>query len=375
LLFQTSFFRKEVFSILSLVSISVAFDLNNGKSVLKQLIFVNNYFRILIFTAAWVCFVGLWNQSFSQTLKQDVSADSLKAGDILNFSITLKKDRTYDRIIFPDSAGFTENFELRNRRRYRVSDFVDSLSYKLQFWATENDTFPALPVQLIAGGDTTTMYTEAVIIPFQSTLQSEDEDLRPLKPIFAFAAAWWPYLLGLLILLIAAGIGYYVYKKYKEQPEPEPAPEFKPQPFLNPLKELENNLRQTQNISPETEQQFNHFYIKLGDAIRRYFEQMYRIPALESTSREIIRELDRRAIDERMVEQTRIVLREADMVKFAKFTPSRGQAQKAYDKAQDFLSIAKTLHQSRIQQMRRQHMARVQGERKKFEDKHSEVQS
>jgi len=85
--------------------------------------------------------------------------------------------------------------------------------------------------------------------------------------------------------------------------------------------------------------------------------------------------LDRRAIDERMVEQTRIVLREADMVKFAKFTPSRGQAQKAYDKTQDFLSIAKTLHQSRIQQMRRQHMARVQGERKKFEDKHSEVQS
>ncbi|MBN2731614.1 MAG: hypothetical protein JXR26_04200 [Balneolaceae bacterium] len=330
--------------------------------------------RFLLFVFAIIFFVfGTSSKGTSQTVEEFATTDSLKAGDLFNYSITLKKDQTYDRIIFPDSTGFNDTFELRNRQRFSISDFKDSLSYQLQFWGVASDTIPSMPVQLVSGTDTTLIYTQPVPISFKSVLQSEDEEFRPLKPIFDFAAAWWPWILGLLILIALAGAFYWFYFKQKEKPESEPAPEFKPEPFLNPLKELENNLRQLKNVTLDTEERFKEFYINLGDAIRLYFEQLYHIPALESTSREIIYELNRRAIDDRLIEQTRIVLREADMVKFAKFTPTEKQARKTYKKAEKFLSIAQTLHGSRIQQMRRQHLTRIEEQRKEFEEQNSEV--
>lgn len=320
-------------------------------------------FFLLLFTGS---------PGFSQTLEQHVSADSVEVGDLLDFSITLKKDQNYNRIIYPDSAAFGEAFELRNRQQFRVTDFKDSLRYRLQFWATDTATIPALPVRLITDNDTTTMYTTPVTIGFASVLQSEDEELRPLKPIFDFAAAWWPYIIGLLLIILLSAVGYWLYKKYQTEAEEEPAPSFTPQPFLNPLKELENNLRQLKNISLSERKHFEQFYISLGDAIRLYFEQMYDIPALESSSREIIYELNRRAIDDRLVEQTRIVLQEADMVKFANFTPAEAQARQAFKKGEDFLAVAKELHGQRIQQMKRRHLDKVEQARKEFHEQQNQ---
>src|SRR5699024_3547637 len=137
--------------------------------------------------------------------------------------------------------------------------------------------------------------------------------------------------------------------------------------FLNPLRELENDLRQLEEVTLKSPKQFEDYYISLGDAIRRYFERMYDIPALESTSREIIRALQSQAIDQRLIKQTRVVLGEADMVKFARFTPTEEQAKKAYKKRSDFLSVARDLHSARIQQLQRQHVAQIEKSRKAFE--------
>src|SRR5699024_4736138 len=204
---------------------------------------------------------------------------------------------------------FKEDFELRSHKRFQPTDFKDSLRYQLQFWGVSNTQIPALPVMLVAGTDTTVVYTEAIPIYFQSVIEKEDAELHPLKPIFDFAAAWWPYLLGLLLLLAVIGIIYYYFNKEQEEAPPaEPQPSFQPQPFLTPLRELENDLRQLEEVTLKSPKQFEDYYISLGDAIRRYFERMYDIPALESTSREIIRALQSQAIDQRLIKQTRVVL-------------------------------------------------------------------
>lgn len=306
-------------------------------------------------------------KSYSQTLTQHIFSDTLNVGDVFNFSIVLKKDRSYDDVIYPDSSLLPEGIELTGRKIYRVAGFEDSLLYKFQFWDNSDITLPALPVKLVADGDTTVMYTQPVTLHFQTVLRSDDANLRPLKPLFAFAAVWWPYLAGFLALLILIAIGYYIYQKYL-QDEPEEKPEFKAEPFLDPLKELRENLNEVKEIHPDTEETFEQFYIELGDAVRLYFERLYQIPAMESTSREIIYALERKMEDERLVNQTRFVLRDADMVKFAKFTPSKEHANKTYQKAVDFLSIASEVHRARIQKMRRQHSARIEKARQEFEE-------
>ena len=311
----------------------------------------------------------------AQEVVDYVTIDSLRVGDIFTFSLTLTKDRDYGKIIYPDSSHFGPSLEMRSRQHYRVTDFRDSLVYQLQFFDTEDAAIPRLPVHLVNAGDTTTVYTTRTPIHFKTVLQSENPEFRPLKPIFDFARAWWPYLLLLLLLGL---LGWYLYRYYLQQqakPEPEPESSFQPTPFSNPLQSLASALKQLRSYSFDTQEDFEMFYIKLGDSIRAYFEELYRIPALESTSREILHDLRRRAADEKLIEKTNEVLREADMVKFARFTPSEEEARRALDKAEDFLDRAREVDSTRIEQKRRRHMIEMQKERAAFVKKQKQEEA
>lgn len=323
-------------------------------------------FYVLLFV-----FIALSGSLSAQQVTEYAKLDSLKVGDTFTYSITLEKDRAYNSVLYPDSSAFGSPFEIRSRQHFKITDFKDSLVYRIQYFGTEDSRIPRLPVRLIADSDTNTVFTRPVPVHFKSVLQSEDEEFRPLKPIFDFAAAIWPYLLALLLL---AAIGWYVYKRYKEgleQDEPEPKPEFEPVPFSNPMETLANTLTQLKSFNFDSKEDFKHFYIQLGDAIRTYFEDLYRIPALESTSREIIYQLERRRVDQRLIDQTKKVLNEADMVKFAKFTPTEKQARAALSAGEDFMSVAREVDSTRLERMRRRHREQVEQKRRKFEARHA----
>ncbi|MFH5885448.1 hypothetical protein ACG2F4_14140 [Halalkalibaculum sp. DA3122] len=304
----------------------------------------------------------------AQDVTEYVTVDSLRVGDTFTYNITLRKNREYDSILFPDSTHFGEMFEIRSRQHYRETNFKDSLVYRVQYFGTADTRIPALPIRLISGTDTTTVRTNPVPVYFSSVLQSENEEFRPLKPIFDFARAWWAYILGAILLALLSWYLYRLYQQKSAEPEVEPRADFSPAPFMDPLVQLENSLKQLRSFSFEEEEDVKQFYINLGDAIRTYFETLYHIPALESTSREIILELEKRMVDERMITQTRKVLRQADMVKFAKFKPSEEQTRISLSIAQDFVEVARKNDGPRIEQMRRQHQSEIEEQRRKYEE-------
>lgn len=306
--------------------------------------------------------------SVAQEVEEFFGSDSLRVGDKVTFSFTLELDQDYDNVVLPDSSHFGSDFEIIDRERHRLSASRDSVVYELQFFGTEDSEIPRLPIHLVESNDTTSTYTTAIPVYFKTVLASEDEEFRPLKPIFDFAAALWPYLLALLLI---AAAGWYLYKKYYlQEPEPEPQdrPEFTAPPFEDPLRSLSHRLENLKNYTFRTEKDFDRFYVSLGDAIRTYFEHLYKIPALESTSREIIYELDRRAVDPDLIAATKNVLREADMVKFAKFTPTEEQAALALEKGEQFLKRARRIDGPKVEQMHREHTLKVEEQRKAFEE-------
>jgi len=310
----------------------------------------------------------------AQSLKEYTTVDSLLVGDTFDYSITLDRDQNYDEIAFPDSNDFGPDFEIRSRKQYKVSSYKDSVYYKLQFFGTADTTIPALPVYLIQQQDTTTLYTNPVPVNFKSVLAKNDQKLRPLKPIFEFAAAWWPYILGLIILIVA---GYYLYQYYlkkQEQEKPEEPKTFEPIPFVNPIQELQKAIKELDQMEFSTQEDFKKFYIDLGDAIRQYYETLYNVPALESTSRELLDMLRAGAIDKDLVADTRAVLQEADMVKFAKFTPTTDQADRALKKAYNFLERARNVDGARVEHLRRKHMNKMEAERQRFNEEQEKAE-
>jgi hypothetical protein len=307
----------------------------------------------------------------AQNIDEYVTVDSLQVGDTFNYSITLNRDQQYDEITFPDSSNFGSIFEIRSRKQFKVNSFTDSVSYELQFFGSADTTLPQLPVHLVQSQDTTTLYTIPIPIGFSSVIAEGDDSFRPLKPIFEFAAAWWPYILGILVLAIA---GYYLYQYYikEEESEPDPQPTFSPTAFVNPLKEFQKSINKLDEAELSDQEDFKQFYIDLGDAIRQYYESLYNLPALESTSRELMTMLKNGSVDENLVDDTRAVLQEADMVKFAKFKPTTDQADRALKKARNFLERAREIDGPRIEHLRRKHQTKVEAERRQFYEEREE---
>jgi len=331
-------------------------------------------FRILILLIFFlVSAPGSSSEAIAQEVTEYAKIDSLNVGDEFRYTLTLEKDSVYDKIIFPDSSHFGSTFEIRSLERFQVTDFKDSLIYNLQFFGTADTSIPQMPVLLVSGTDTGRVYTRPIPVSFKTVLQSEEEEFRPFKPIFEFAAAWWPYLLALILLLIAAWYAYKLYMEKLEETERMPETEFTPVPFRNPLNELEKTLQQLRSYSFTSFEDYEQFYINLGDAIRLYFERLYNIPALESTSREILKALYDRSIDDELIVQTRKVLNEADMVKFARFTPSEEQAEKALRKGESFLKKAREIDGPKVNHLRRQHTAKMERKREEYEQQQKNI--
>lgn len=291
----------------------------------------------------------------AQSVRTYISTDSLSVGEIFDYSLVLQLDEEYNRVIFPDTTEFPSSLELTERQQFKLSQFSDSLTYRLQFFGTEDIRIPPLAIQLYSDEDSITVYTEPVTIFFKNIVEEGDTHIMPLKPIFEFPRAWWPWII-VAILLAAFLVWWFKFREVPEVDQSKPLPQIKP--FYNPLSELETTLNKIKNESKIAQtKDFKSYYSEISDAIRRYYEDLYNIPALESTSRELLRYLEAYGTDQEMINITRKTLLNADLVKFAKVTPTLEDAQQTYQLAVDFLDRARVADNARISHLRERYEA------------------
>jgi len=300
--------------------------------------------RILLTIVILFLFVSSGN---AQNSSASSTKDSLTVGEIFDISIKLQLDKTYDKVLFPDSSSFPPILDLIRIQKYRVTDFADSVLYQLQFFGSSDITLPPYRIGLITSRDTSFIFTNPVTLYFKTVLPSEDAELKPLKPNFSFSGFPWALTIILLALIAAALFTYYTLKKRADNKTEKTPVTF--EPFKNPLIELEETLHYLKNeYDLPLTKDYKYFYSALSDSIRTYYENLYNIPALESTSRELFRYLDAFGVDHEMIKQTRLVLNRSDMVKFAKYTPTLDDAWVCYQYSIDFIERARLVDASRI---------------------------
>jgi len=128
-----------------------------------------------------------------------------------------------------------------------------------------------------------------------------------------------PYLLLLLLIIVVAFVAIYFYRKYinKERIEEE----IKVPPFEMAMTGLKN-LDKADLIAKG---EIKEFYVRLSDILRRFIEDEHRLPAMESTTDEILDELKRLDFTKEIKANIKDLLVESDFVKFAKYQPETGK--------------------------------------------------
>lgn len=145
---------------------------------------------------------------------------------------------------------------------------------------------------------------------------------------------------GAVLALIAGTILYFSLRKKKpviikrfvrKEPPHETA--------LNKLRELEEKkLWQQGEIKP--------YYSALSEIIREYIEGRYNIPALESTTDEIMGRIDITGISSKQREDFRMMMQTCDLVKFAKANPLPNEHAHYMQTCYEFVKTTRTDEQA-----------------------------
>ncbi len=152
------------------------------------------------------------------------------------------------------------------------------------------------------------------------TIKQKMHDIKDVIQTEKPLGSWWIYV---LIALAIIGIGFLIYKLIKKSQLKKGELEI----FKTPIEKATTLLQQLEKKELWQKGEVKNYYSELTDIARNYIEEAIQIPAMESTTSELIAGLRMAAVKKNMsltpetVENLEKVLKQADLVKFAKSKP------------------------------------------------------
>ncbi|HQQ93204.1 MAG TPA: hypothetical protein PLQ93_01510 [Bacteroidia bacterium] len=209
------------------------------------------------------------------------------------------------------------------------------------------------PFRFLVNGDTLKpRFTNPLFIEVHTVpTDSSESRLKDIKPplLESFNWKWYKSEIiwtGFILLLIGCAILVWYFRSLKEyNPEPEPDKPKIPA-HITALASLESiKERQIWKLG-----QVKEYYSEMSDALRLYIEERYGIPALESTSDEIMQAFKGQVVDQASKDRIKQILMLSDLVKFAKLYPDEAEHLECLQQAFDFVNGTKREEEMELEQ-------------------------
>lgn len=230
---------------------------------------------------------------------------------------------TTETVVFPSGNNFGRMEVIRN---YVVDTVKKDNRYELikKYGLAQFDsgkyTVPSLKVFI----NKKPYFTDSLSIEVANvqvdTLQQKMYEIKPIIGAESASSGIWKWL---LIILALVGIGflvYYLIKKYQKK-------KVEQEVYKTPIEKATSLLNTLEKKELWQKGEVKAYYSELTDIARNYIEEAIEIPAMESTTSELIVALrnasqkKKMAVSQETLENLERVLKQADLVKFAKSKP------------------------------------------------------
>lgn len=261
---------------------------------------------------------------FAQQKQVLTSIDTTKNKIGAEFKLTFKTSvDTASKVVFPNIRNFGT---LEVIHSYPIDTIKKNDRYELikKYGLTQFDsgryTIPSVKILInnkVFLSDSLKVEVADVKV---DTLKQKMYDIKDIVPVKDGIGDWWKYLLGLVLLAGLGLLGSWYFKnrqKGKIEEEIYKTPIEKATTLLNNLEKKE--LWQHGEVK--------EYYSELTDIVRNYIEEAIEIPAMESTTSELIEGLKvasqkkKMKLSKETIDNLFVVLKQADLVKFAKSKP------------------------------------------------------
>ena len=317
--------------------------------------------------------------SLGQQGEAYVSADSVTVGDRFELTVVLGHDGSRNAVfpheMLPDSVRQAESpfslgdFDIINvlksgTRPYDLGGQIDSVVYEATTFALDTARVAGIPIGLASESDTLLAATPPVFLRIGSLVPEDATELKDLAPLAEFDRSWWPWIIGFLVLAAIAGALWWRRKNADDVDELDLPVE----PVTPPYDEAVERLSSLAGMDLNDPEVIKPFYVELTDILRTYVARRARVPALESTTRELLGKLrDSQAghvVPGEVLSEIDGVLSHADLVKFADLRPLLEQTRTMVEETRH--AIEGTENALRAEDERREHEARLREEEEMY---------
>ncbi len=161
-------------------------------------------------------------------------------------------------------------------------------------------------------------------------------DILDIQPIVRLNLDWIFWGLGIFLLVLILG---FLFSRYFNNRKKIPKAQKISLASVSPSEAALKALSELDAMGLLERGQFRKYYFELSEILRRFLEEVFKIPAIDATTEEILPKLktSRFFSDESQV-MVRKNLIHMDLVKFAKLTPSPTEIQGLYQDLKQLFS-------------------------------------
>lgn len=279
-----------------------------------------------------------------------IEPDSVGIGDRFLYSIEVEKDLVQS-VFFPSFGGdgsdsyeliedlpidtlSREGRKLKLRKSYRLAAFDEGIHRVVPqvMYADKNI------VDTIGGADTLELLVTTIEIDSTSHAIF---DIKPQKTLPFRLGEITGYIKWTLVALLALAALAYAAKRILKRFGKRFSDMFRPAPPLPPHEAALAALEKLRAQRLWQEGRHKQYYSALTDILRTYIAGRYGVGAMEMTSDEIVEAMRGVDLPRKSAMDLAQILREADLVKFAKAAPEADENEAAYRAACDFVEQTK----------------------------------
>jgi hypothetical protein len=286
-----------------------------------------------------------WGQGYKATAK--LEPHTILIGDQVNLNLNFSFP-SGTQVVWPSIKDtILGKIQVISRSKVDSSWSADKknlrLSQNLRLTCFDSGFYTIPPIRFYYRNlpDTTIRYEQSGIQILTVHTMAVDTTLAikpikgPVKVPFSILE-YLPWILaGLLFLAIAGFLLYYLIRKRKGEPIFVLRPAVRYQPHERALMELEK-LRVKKLWQAG---KWKEYHTELTDILRKYLEDRFHLMAMESTSGEILDDLEEKtAIPKECRKMLGEILSMADLVKFAKYLPLPEDHEQSMEYALDFVN-------------------------------------
>ena len=271
----------------------------------------------------FLCFLSFTFFAQSNKVTTSVNVTKNKIGAEFKFILKTETD-IHSKVKFPEAKNFGA---LEVIQSYRVDSIKKGSRLELikKYGLTQFDSgkyvIPKLPV--IINGKT--IFSDSLKVEVNDvkvdTLKQKMYDIKDIALVKSPIGNWWIYLLILLALLV---VSYFIFRYIQKRKKPVTKEE---EVYKTPIEKATSLLQMLEKKELWQKGEIKNYYSELTDIARIYIEEEINVPAMESTTSELIEGLRKAAKQKKLklsnetVENLEKVLKQADLVKFAKVKP------------------------------------------------------